>query len=49
MNLKTKVIFFLVLALSQNFIYTQEASKDSSGIKGYGVASKKRNMKNIVK
>jgi len=38
MNLKTKVIFFLVLALSQNFIYSQEASKDSSGIKGYGVA-----------
>jgi hypothetical protein len=38
MNLTTKVIFFLVLVLSQNFIYSQGASKDSSRIKGYGVA-----------
>lgn len=38
MNLTSKVIFFLVLVLSQNFIYSQEVSKDTSRIKGYGVA-----------
>ncbi|MDB9989881.1 DUF916 domain-containing protein [Flavobacteriales bacterium] len=49
MNLKTKVIFFLVFALSQNFIHSQESSKDSSGIKGYGVAVAPSSMRFRVK
>ena len=38
MKLFIKITFFLVLALSQKFIYSQTSLKDSSGIKGYGVA-----------